>query len=70
MHSYSCPPDPKETAEAFVMNRMDPSEASAYQEHLAHCPGCARIVEETRDYVQAMRDASPEFMDDEDEKAN
>jgi hypothetical protein len=28
------------TAEAFVMKRMDPREASAYQEHLARCHAC------------------------------
>lgn len=50
------------------MNRMDPSEASVYQEHLTHCQVCTKVVEETRDYVQAMRDASREFADDDDEK--
>jgi hypothetical protein len=69
MDSNSCPPDPNEAAEAFVMNRMDPSEASVYQEHLAHCQSCAKVVKETRDYVQAIRSASREFVDD-DEKPN
>ena len=61
-----------ETAEAYVMNRMDPSEASAYQEHLAHCQACAKAVEETRAFLQGMRDAGREFVDDggEDKKPN
>ena len=68
MHSYSCPPDPKETAEAFVMNRMDPSEKSVYEEHIAHCQACAMVVEETREFVQAIRDASSELGDEGHEK--
>ena len=69
MDSNICPPDPKEAAEMFVMNRMDPSEASIYQEHLAHCQACAAAVEGIRDFIQAIRNASAEFLDD-DEKPN
>jgi anti-sigma factor RsiW len=47
-----------ETAEVFVMNRMDPREASVYQEHLARCQACSEMVEMTRAFVQGMRDAS------------
>jgi hypothetical protein len=68
MDSNSCPPDPKETAEAFVMNRMDPSEKSVYEEHIAHCQACAMVVEETREFVQAIRDASSELGDEGHEK--
>jgi anti-sigma factor RsiW len=64
-----CQADPEETAEAFVMKRMDPSDASAYEEHLAHCQACAKIVEMTRAFVQAMRDAARQLADD-DKKAN
>jgi hypothetical protein len=64
-----CPADPEETAEAFVMKRMDPTEASAYEVHLAHCQACAKVVEATRAFVQAIRDAGRQLADD-DKKAN
>jgi len=56
-----------ETAEAFVMRRMDPREAAAYEEHFAHCQACSKVVEMTRAFVQGMRDASRQLADD-DEK--
>lgn len=48
MDANSCPTDRMETAEAYVMNRMDPSEASIYVEHLAQCDACTKAVEDTR----------------------
>jgi hypothetical protein len=56
-----------ETAEAFVMKRMDPREAPVYREHLARCQACSEMVEMTRAFVQGMRDASRRLADD-DEK--
>jgi hypothetical protein len=61
--------DPTETAEAFVMKRMDPREAAVYEEHLARCQACSEIVEMTRVFVQGMRDASRQLADD-DGKTN
>jgi len=46
------------------MKRMDPSEASVYEEHLARCQACSEIVEMTRAFVQGMRDASRQLKDD------
>jgi hypothetical protein len=66
----SCPVDPMETAEAFVMKQMDPREALVYEQHLAHCRACSEIVEMTRAFVQGMRDASRQLADDDDEKPN
>jgi hypothetical protein len=63
-----CPADAVETAEAFVMKRMDPSEASVYEEHLARCQACTKMVEMTQAFVQGMRDAGRQLADD-DEKA-
>jgi anti-sigma factor RsiW len=63
-----CPADPAETAEAFVMKRMDPREAAAYEEHLACCNACREFVEMTRAFVQGMRDAGRQLADN-DEKA-
>lgn len=69
MSREPCPADPVETAEAFVMKRMDPRESLVFEEHLAHCQACSEIVEMTRAFVQGMRDASRQLKDD-DEKPN
>ena len=58
-----------ETAEAFVMKRMDPRESSVYEAHLAGCQACSEIVRMTQAFVQGMRDASRQLKDD-DEKPN
>jgi hypothetical protein len=60
--------DPEETAEAFVMKRMNLREAAAYEEHLARCQACSKVVEMTRAFVQAMQDACRQFADDEKAK--
>ena len=67
MYPETCPADPMEKAEAFVMKRMDPREAAVYEEHLALCQACSEGVEMTRAFVQGMRDASHQLADD-DEK--
>jgi hypothetical protein len=69
MYSELCPADPMETAEVFVMKRMDLREASVYQEHLACCQACSSLVEMERALVQGMRDACRQLADD-DEKLN
>jgi hypothetical protein len=63
----TCPADPEETAEAFVMKRMDQREAAVYEEHLAHCQTCSKVVEMTRAFVQGMRDAGRQLKDDDEE---
>ncbi len=69
MSREPCPADPMETAEAFVMKRMDRREALVYEEHLAGCQACSEIVKMTQAFVQGMRDASRQLADD-DEKPN
>jgi hypothetical protein len=63
-----CPEDPLETAEDFVMKRMDPRAAAVYEEHLARCQACSKVVEMTRAFVQGMRDALRQLADDEKAK--
>jgi hypothetical protein len=64
MSPEACPADPTETAEAFVMKRMDPREAAVYREHLARCQACSKAVETERAFVQGMRDAFGQLPDD------
>jgi hypothetical protein len=63
----TCPADPMETAEEFVVERMEPLESLKYEEHLARCGACSKVVEMTRAFVQGMREASRQPADD-DEK--
>jgi hypothetical protein len=71
MNFGNCPADRTETAEAFVMARMDLREAAVYVEHITHCQACAEVVEMTREFVQAMRDAAlGSAAHDNDEKPN
>jgi hypothetical protein len=50
--------DPEETAEAFVMNRMRPSEAAAFKAHLVDCPDCSKKVQAAHAFVSAMHSAA------------
>jgi hypothetical protein len=68
MYPERCPVDPMETAEAFVMRRMDPRDATVYEEHLARCHACSKVVETTRVFVKAMREACRQFVEDEKQK--
>ena len=54
----SCPADPDEAADAYVLKRMSPGEAEEFDLHLVGCPRCRQIVETTRAFKQALRDAA------------
>jgi hypothetical protein len=53
----SCPADPEEAADAYLLNRMSPGEVGEFELHLASCSRCSQIVETTRAFMQALRDA-------------
>lgn len=54
----SCPADPEEAADAYLLSRMSPGEVDEFELHLAKCPRCSQIVETTRAFIQAIRDAA------------
>jgi anti-sigma factor RsiW len=54
----NCPFDAEETAEAYVMNRLDPEAAASFQAHIESCPKCSKLTADTRAYVEAMRAAA------------
>jgi hypothetical protein len=68
MYPEVCPADPIETAEVFVMKRMDSVDAAVHEEHLTRCQSCAQVVETTQAFVQGMRDALLEISDDDDDE--
>ena len=53
-----CPADPKEVAEAYVMENLPEADLAAFEEHLLICPGCRAAVEDADQYVEAMREAA------------
>ena len=53
----SCPADPEEAADAYWLRRMAPGEVEDFELHLAGCSRCSQIVETTRAFIQAVRDA-------------
>jgi anti-sigma factor RsiW len=53
----SCPADPEEAADAYLLRRLAPSEVEEFELHLAGCSRCSQIVETTRAFRQAIRDA-------------
>ena len=54
----SCPSDPEEAADAYLLSRMSPGELEELELHLATCYRCSQIVETTRAFIQALRDAT------------
>ena len=52
-----CPGDPEEAADDYLLLRMAPGEAEEFELHLAGCSRCSQIVETTRAFMQALRDA-------------
>jgi hypothetical protein len=54
----SCPADPEEAADAYLLRRMAPGEVENFELHLAGCSRCSQIVETTRAFIQALRDAA------------
>jgi anti-sigma factor RsiW len=54
----ACPEDIEETAEAYLMNRLEPGEAEAFARHIETCPDCARTTEEAEEFLDSMRGAA------------
>ena len=54
----SCPAEPEEAADAYLLDQMSPGEVAEFILHLARCSRCSQIVETTRAFIQALRDAA------------
>jgi anti-sigma factor RsiW len=54
----SCPADPEEAADAYLLSRMSPGKVEDFELHLARCSRCSQIVETTRAFIHALRDAA------------
>ena len=53
-----CPPDPEETAKAYLLATLPADQARVFADHFTACPRCAAILEEVNRYVLAMKRAT------------
>jgi anti-sigma factor RsiW len=53
----TCPPDPADYADAFLLKHLSPAEEEAHQRHLAICAACRQLVKEAETFRNALRDA-------------
>jgi anti-sigma factor RsiW len=63
--SDQCPADPEGTAEAYLLDTLPPDEARAFRDHYPVCPRCMTILEDTVEYVHALREAAQRIRDSE-----
>jgi anti-sigma factor RsiW len=54
----SCPQDPQESAEAYLLGRLPPDQAREFEDHYIACAMCAEVVEETDRFVTAIKQAA------------
>ena len=52
-----CPPDADDAADNYVMDHMGPQQRASYEQHLAQCGRCRALVEQTRQFREALRRA-------------
>ncbi len=53
-----CPPDPEQTAEAYLLHQLDRPDARAFEDHYATCARCAEALEATEEYVLTLKRAT------------
>jgi anti-sigma factor RsiW len=56
--SNKCPPDPEAVAEAYLMGTLSREQATAFEDHFVACSPCATVLQNTAEYVDAMRAAA------------
>jgi anti-sigma factor RsiW len=59
----TCPSEPDDTAEEYVMLKLSTQEAKSYRTHIAKCEPCSQRVAFFEEYVDAMRAAANSFED-------
>lgn len=62
--SDECPADPEEIAEAYIMGTLTKEQAAAFEEHYSGCNPCATVLQNTAEYVDAMRAAAKKLCSD------
>lgn len=62
--SDECPADPEEIAEAYIMGTLTKEQVVAFEEHYSGCNPCATVLQNTAEYVEAMRAAAKKLCSD------
>src|ERR1035441_8420687 len=55
--STSCPADPAETADAYLLGRLSQSEGEAFEFPVQECASCCEALEQSRRFRRAVRGA-------------
>jgi anti-sigma factor RsiW len=55
----TCPRDPAETAEEYLLGRMNPPDAEEYELHYLACDACLDHLEAVEALIGALRRAAP-----------
>jgi hypothetical protein len=63
--SDQCPADPEGTAEAYLLDTLPPDEAREFEDHYVTCPRCTMLLEDTAQYIVAMKEAAQRVRDSE-----
>ena len=53
-----CPASLDEVADAYIMGTLTKAQAKAFEDHYAGCDQCATVLQETVEYIEAMRAAA------------
>jgi len=53
-----CPPDPEETAEAYILCKLPARDAENFEDHYVGCARCIAILQKTAVYVESMAGAA------------
>ena len=58
LNANHCPPDPSETAEEYIIDRLKNADAEIFEEHCLICCRCLAALAETERYVRSMQTAA------------
>ena len=61
VNQSDCPNDPEDVAERYSMNTLPQADRDAFDRHVKLCHPCARLLRDTKAYVEAMREAAREI---------
>ncbi|MCC7346213.1 MAG: hypothetical protein IT538_02340 [Variibacter sp.] len=50
-----CPELPEDTAELYLLGRLDARAARIFEDHCVTCPGCAEVVEQQDLVIRLLR---------------
>ena len=52
-----CPANPPETAVSYILKHLSPADTRAFEDHCITCSACTEVVQQTDEYIEALRAA-------------